>query len=142
MLIFRRTVGSTDLNQTDANLHDWIPDIDDIKIEFHPKSGRPTKFYRFDDYVAQEGQSTGEKAADPEPWKPFRTRLDFEIAELMLDSHLNAGQSAILLSLIRKAIAQPADFTLSSTDELEKFWTAARETRGTGVRTAPIIQIL
>ncbi|KAF8871312.1 hypothetical protein CPB84DRAFT_1903942 [Gymnopilus junonius] len=106
--------------------------IDDIKVEYHPKSHRPTKFYHLDDYAAQEGRPAEEPVTDQEPWKPFRTRLDFEIAELMLDSHLNVGQSSVLLSLIRKAIAQPADFTLSSTDELEKFWTAARETRGTG----------
>ncbi|KAF8896734.1 hypothetical protein CPB84DRAFT_1681981 [Gymnopilus junonius] len=109
-----------------------MPQIDDIKVEYHPKSHRPTKFYHLDDYAAQEGRPAEEPVADQEPWKPFRTRLDFEIAELMLDSHLNVGQSSVLLSLIRKAIAQPADFTLSSTDELEKFWTAARETRGTG----------
>ncbi|KAF8899527.1 hypothetical protein CPB84DRAFT_1815674 [Gymnopilus junonius] len=123
--------GSMDLDpgayppDADAPQPNWMPQIDDIKVEYHPKSHRPTKFYHLDDYAAQEGRPAEEPVTDQEPWKPFRTRLDFEIAELMLDSHLNVGQSSVLLSLIRKAIAQPADFTLSSTDELEKFWTAA-----------------
>ncbi|KAF8887634.1 hypothetical protein CPB84DRAFT_1749688 [Gymnopilus junonius] len=130
--------GSMDLDpgayppDADAPQPNWMPQIDDIKVEYHPKSHHPTKFYHLDDYAAQEGQPAEEPVADQEPWKPFRTHLDFEIAELMLDSHLNVGQSSVLLSLIRKAIAQLADFTLSSTDELEKFWTAARETWGTG----------
>ncbi|PPQ84228.1 hypothetical protein CVT26_012893 [Gymnopilus dilepis] len=91
----------------------WTPQVDDVKIEYHPRS-------------------TEDPVVDSEPWKPFRTRLDFEIAELMLGSHMNGAQSTTLLTLIKKAIAQPADFTLSSTDELEKFWTAARQTQGPG----------
>jgi hypothetical protein len=124
--------------------HDHAPHIDDIKIEYHPKSAREPKFYRFDDYPGQQNRSTSEdsEAIDAEPWKPFRTRLDFEIAELMLESHLNSVQSTALLSLIRKAIAQPDDFTLSSTDDLEKVWTAARNTQAAGVSIGFIRPIL
>lgn len=106
--------------------------VDDIKIEFHPKSGRPTQFFNFEEFQRQRPRPKP-VPGHPEPWKPFRTRLDFEIAELMLDSHMNAQQSGALLSLIRKVIDQPINFTLSSTDDLEKVWDHARKTRAAGV---------
>jgi hypothetical protein len=42
-------------------------------------------------------------------------------------------QSTALLSLIQKAIVQLDDFTLSSTDDLEKVWTATHKTGAAGV---------
>lgn len=107
-------------------------EIDDIKIEFHPKSGRPTQIFSFDEF--QRRRPTAKPVpVHPEPWKPFRTRLDFEIAELMLDSNMNSEQSGTLLSLIRRVLEQPGNFTLSGTDDLEKVWDHARKTRATGV---------
>jgi hypothetical protein len=74
-----------------------------------------------------------EPTIDPKPWKPFHTHLDFEFTELMLESHMDTGQSVTLLSLIQKAIVQPEDFTISSTNDLENAWDYARKTRAAGV---------
>jgi hypothetical protein len=119
----------------DLAYYDHAPHINDIKIKYYPKLACEPKFYRFNDYPGQQNRSTSEdlEAINAKPWKPFHTCLDFEIAELMLESHLNSVQSTALLSLIRKAIAQPDDFTLSSTDDLEKVWTAAHNTWAAGV---------
>lgn len=113
----------------------WTPQLDDVKIEYHLKSHLSPQYYRLNNYIALHTGPSEETVPDLEPWKPFRIRLDFKLTELMLDSHMNEGQSTILLSLIRKAIAQPDDFILASTVKLENFWTAARQTRATGVST-------
>lgn len=106
--------------------------VDDVKIEYHPKSGRPVQILGFDEFQRRRPRARP-VPVHPEPWKPFRTRLDFELAELMLDSNMNAEQSGTLLSLIRKVLEQPGNFTLSNTDDLEKVWDHARKTRATGV---------
>ncbi|KAG1785489.1 uncharacterized protein HD556DRAFT_1314195 [Suillus plorans] len=61
-------------------------DIDDIKVEYHPNSGRPTKVYHFKDYGRSPGAPPAAPEADPMPWQPFRTCIDFEVAELAHDA--------------------------------------------------------
>jgi len=51
---------------------------------------------------------------DPQPWRFFPTRLDFEIAKFMLDANMNRKQSVALLSLIKKCIQEPDNFNLSA----------------------------
>ncbi|KAF8884262.1 hypothetical protein CPB84DRAFT_1685948 [Gymnopilus junonius] len=108
---------------------------DDIKICFHPNSHQATQFFHFEGYQGPHYARPMESDASTpraRPWAPFRTRLNFEIAELMLESHLNTKQVDVLLSLFQKAINHPDDFTLSRARDLEKIWAEARQTRGTG----------
>jgi hypothetical protein len=105
--------------------------IDDIKIKYHPSSDRQPDIFHFDNFYRQWPMR--EPTIDPKPWKPFCTHIYFEFAELMLESHMNTGQSVTLLSLIQKAIVHPEDLTISSTDDLENAWDDARKTRAAGV---------
>lgn len=127
-----------DLDEVDVNSQTTtlethpVPRVDDIKVEYHPKSHKPTKIYRFHEYT--DRHTTPLVSPLSEPWKPFRSRLDFELAELMLDTRMNQKHSAKLLSLIRRAVESPESFTISGTDDLNKIWGHARTTHGTGVR--------
>jgi hypothetical protein len=56
---------------------------------------------------------------------PFRTRLDFEIAELILDSALNKEQTNRLISLLNRCAGPTENFTIRNQDELLKFWDLA-----------------
>jgi hypothetical protein len=57
--------------------------LDDIKVEYHPKSRKPLMTYHIHEYT---GWYTSPLISPPpEPWKPFRSHLDFELEELMLD---------------------------------------------------------
>jgi hypothetical protein len=61
------------------------------------------------------------------PWKPFRTRLDFEICELALECYLNNAQLKKLITLVNEAIAigpnnENEGFTIKSVSEVEKLW--------------------
>jgi hypothetical protein len=105
--------------------------LDDIKVEYHPKSMKPDKFFRFHEYT--DVRTPTSDLPNQEPWKPFRTRLDFELADLMLDARMNAKQSASLLSLIHRCIKDPESFTISNVTDLQNAWNHARNLKGTGV---------
>ncbi|KAJ7824744.1 hypothetical protein B0H14DRAFT_3110853 [Mycena olivaceomarginata] len=60
-----------------------------------------------------------------EPWAPFRTRLDFEVAEFVQDAMLNKNQTDTLISLIRRCSENIEGLTLHRQSDLEKQWTHA-----------------
>ena len=76
------------------------------------------------------------------PWHPFPTRTDFELAEVMLDGHLNRGQIERILSIIWKAINGSENsndaidsnrITIQNSADLNKIWDHALKARATGV---------
>lgn len=105
------------------------PAKDDIRIEYHDKSEMPPKHLSFDEYSfnnSQESESGRNVQTNAEPWRPFTSRLDFEVAELVLETHLNKNQTNSLLSLIRRCINDPASFSLDNSKDLNAIWEAAR----------------
>lgn len=66
-----------------------------------------------------------------EPWRPFPTRLDFELAEVALDSHMNQRQIQQILSIVRQVIPGNADeyesFTIRNARDLANMWNKARD---------------
>ena len=64
-------------------------------------------------------------------WHPFRTCLDFEIAELMHAAQMKERLGANLLSLFQQASGDnpSSDFTFSGYTNLKKVWDHAREIR-------------
>ncbi|KAF5366215.1 hypothetical protein D9758_005821 [Tetrapyrgos nigripes] len=56
------------------------PDIDDIKTEFHPQTQKPVVIEPFEEFGFTP-LADSEMPTDFEPWKPFRTRLDYEVSE-------------------------------------------------------------
>ncbi|KAI0055128.1 hypothetical protein BV25DRAFT_1816053 [Artomyces pyxidatus] len=106
-----------------------LPQQDDIKVEYHPSSGRPTKIHRFEDFKRQA--SAKPPAPDSEePWLPFRSREDFEFAEIALDAALNQRQTDALISFIHRCVKRQhsESFTLSNHAEMLKLLDAASTT--------------
>jgi hypothetical protein len=94
--------------------------VNDIKVEYHPNSGIPTSVEHLHEYRQRR---LGERQQLPDqPWKPFRTRGDFEFAEIALDAALNKAQTNALISLIHHCISVPTSFTLSNHAELCQLW--------------------
>ncbi|KAG6896264.1 hypothetical protein C0992_009421 [Termitomyces sp. T32_za158] len=93
-----------------------------FKVEYHPHSGIPTKIGSYSDCFPQ----TTIPPPDFEPWKPFKSRLDFEIAELGLEAALNKSQLDRLIKLFHRAFKKhsyqvlykgvPRDFEISVRD--------------------------
>lgn len=95
--------------------------IDDIRTKFHAHSQRPTTFTHFEDYGLpdQEGNAPFDPASLP--WSPFRTRIDFEIADLVHDLAMSKAQTDTFLSLLRRCSSGEA-VKIKSHKDLAKKW--------------------
>ena len=54
---------------------------DDIKTVYHPHSRLGSHIQRFQTYGTNKNDLHEDPSIPTEPWKPFRSRLDFEVAE-------------------------------------------------------------
>lgn len=102
--------------------------LDDIKTVFHPNSNQPTTISHFHDY-GHNNLRQELPPPDAEPWKPFRTHLDFEVAELALSAALNKDQINTLISLLHRYGHDQENFTLSNHDEVCNMWESASDLR-------------
>ncbi|KAH6902842.1 hypothetical protein BKA70DRAFT_1111973 [Coprinopsis sp. MPI-PUGE-AT-0042] len=113
-----------------------IAQQDDIRIVHHPNSNIPERLYRFEEYTESvEAFHNSIDTSEPvttTPWRPFRTRLDFEIAELVQDTNMSRRQRDSLIRLIKRCIAEPEQFTLINEDDLQRTWDAAQKAHMSG----------
>ncbi|KAJ7126505.1 hypothetical protein C8R43DRAFT_1028329 [Mycena crocata] len=94
----------------------------EIKRLFHPHSKRPPTFQSFHEYVRLAEQP---EPVDPEPWRPFRSQMDFEVAEFCENNMLNHKATETLISLLHRSGSHPEEFTLKNQRELDKLWDLA-----------------
>ncbi|KAG2037875.1 hypothetical protein BDR03DRAFT_933870 [Suillus americanus] len=93
----------------------------EFKTEYHPRSGRSTLFQPFDKFcISSEAQHA--PIIDKEPWRPFRSRGDFEFSEIAIEAALNKSQINALLSLITRVSEGNAQITLKNEADLSKAW--------------------
>ena len=117
MFLILLFIAALDVGDTDSGLHSTqIYDNDDVRVEYHPSSGRRAEVFKSNKYppLAPEGSTI----VEPEPWAPFRTREDFEFAEAVLDAGMNKKQMAALIKLFHKCIKGDGSFTISSPKDL------------------------
>ncbi|KAF9044107.1 hypothetical protein BJ165DRAFT_1594751 [Panaeolus papilionaceus] len=113
--------------------------VPEIKLEMHPHCHKDPVTMTRVKYCEKEAKMEKERSAvnevDERPWRPFRTRLDFEVAELMLNAHMNSRQIDTTISLIQDAIGESTSstqFTLTSRNDLNRIWDHALAIRGNG----------
>ncbi|KAG1759607.1 hypothetical protein EDD22DRAFT_849145 [Suillus occidentalis] len=122
----------TDIGQ--ASEHDHLPpsrtaspasqfEVDDIQVWYHPNSGCPTQAYHFEDYRCGPGAPAAPPKVDPEPWHTFRTRIDFEVAELAHEAALTHEQMDRFIKLIHRSRCKL--FTLRNRKDVRDTWDAA-----------------
>ncbi|EGO30670.1 hypothetical protein SERLADRAFT_364543 [Serpula lacrymans var. lacrymans S7.9] len=97
--------------------------IDDIKTEYHPTSGRTAKVDHFSDF--KRGFSGKARIKNSCPWQPFKSRVDFEFAEVALEAALNKDQINRLVKVIHQSIQDPGSFTLKDQSDLYETWKIA-----------------
>ncbi|TFK39111.1 hypothetical protein BDQ12DRAFT_698231 [Crucibulum laeve] len=95
--------------------------MDDIKTEYHPNSGRPTTVKAFSEFGKQQ-EAKPKLPCDPEPWRPFKSRSDFEFSELVLDAALNKKQTNRLIQLINRCMKGDDDFTIRNHEEMKQIF--------------------
>lgn len=104
---------------------------DDIMTAYHPHSNVSTQIDSFNTYDRREHSqaqdSTFTWTPDPEPWLPFASRIDFELAEIIADARMSRSLTNRLLKLVNKIASGGSAVTpsLKSYDALEKIWEKA-----------------
>ncbi|KAG2358372.1 hypothetical protein BDR07DRAFT_1489583 [Suillus spraguei] len=98
--------------------------LDDIKIEYHPSSGIEVKVYPFHNFQRRPMVSS-EAPPSSEPWRPFRSHLEFEVAELALEVGLNNQQTDQLVKLCHRCINGKEKFMFKNHKDIHIKWEAA-----------------
>jgi len=102
------------------------PQLDDIKIKYHPHSKIPSTVHAFSNFSCH-CPTEDTMPHHTSPWEPFCTRLDFEVAEIALAAMMTKDQTNRLFELMRRAASTKEDFTLQSHDEVHTLWKMASE---------------
>ncbi|KAJ8690115.1 hypothetical protein PTI98_011573 [Pleurotus ostreatus] len=105
------------------------PQMDDIKCEYHPSSQRPASIDRFHEY-GHNLKVRVDHIIDDEPWRPFRTRRDFEFASIAITESLNEKTVDVLLELAYGAVGRDPNrgvLTLQSYKEMMNIWKLAAD---------------
>lgn len=116
------------LNYTQTEL---AYNLDDIRTIYHPSSRRKPRVDSFELYGLDEDsiQPGEQKTKTPrqaelnhEPWKPFHSRTEFELAELTLEAALSRSQLDRLLRIIRTLVEECPPFKLKTHKDVERLW--------------------
>ncbi|KAH7870089.1 uncharacterized protein C8R40DRAFT_1073545 [Lentinula edodes] len=113
--------------------------LDDIKIEYHPNSGWKPVIVHFDDFGRSKDVNKGSIPPNCTPWHPWRSRIDFEVASLALDCHMNKQKTDKLINLIYRAACGLDAFTLKDHQEIQNTWDLAAE-RLTKFRKTEVVE--
>lgn len=93
----------------------------DIKIEYHPKSGMAPRVVSSEEYKASlVDESDPTSPPDDEPWLPFKSREDFEFAELAHDAALNRPQIERMIKLFQRCQKMPGPLTFKKYNDLKE----------------------
>ncbi|KAG2064031.1 hypothetical protein BDR04DRAFT_1036403, partial [Suillus decipiens] len=95
---------------------------DDIRAEYHLRSGIPTKTDHFADFCCHT-TAHSQVPENTTPWELFASRIDFDFAELILKANLTKLQTNELIALIRHAAFER--FSVTDYDGICKMWDAA-----------------
>ncbi|KAI6027992.1 hypothetical protein BKA83DRAFT_4462562 [Pisolithus microcarpus] len=99
--------------------------VDNILIEYHPSAGRLSEKIPFIEFVWGHRPKAYKPDTSTDPWYPFRSCLDFEFAELVLEATLSKEQINHFLKLIKSARCGSDPFTLNEYSDLRSTWQAA-----------------
>ncbi|PSS29880.1 hypothetical protein PHLCEN_2v2629, partial [Hermanssonia centrifuga] len=116
---------NSNYNAADYDLVDSVWKLNDIKIEYHPKTKIPSRIYWFADY-GQDCNTTPASAFASDPWLPgFDNCLDFEFAELVLECTINRKQIDRLIGIAHCVANDPLQFLFTKYDDLKNAWDIA-----------------
>ncbi|KAH9024310.1 hypothetical protein EDB85DRAFT_2150546 [Lactarius pseudohatsudake] len=108
-----------------ADLYDYdVPEAvttRKIRTEYHPNSRKSTKTHSVGD--PSHNPSSSAHQSHPEPWSPFfRTREDFVLSEILLESGLSNNLSEKLLELFRLCKTGKGEVTVERVAEFQTAW--------------------
>lgn len=99
----------------------------DIKVEYHPKSGKPYEIVSSEEWYRRE-EKESYFDVDTDPWAPFENRDDFDFAEFALDAGLNKKLVKRLFHILGCVKAGMSKLSFTCYDDLKTAWDVASET--------------
>ncbi|KAG2067656.1 hypothetical protein BDR04DRAFT_1129523 [Suillus decipiens] len=97
--------------------------LDNIKVEYHLSSGIEVKVYPFNSFH-HHPMASSEVPHSAEPWCPFQSCLEFEVAELALEADLNNQKTNQLIKLCHCCIVGKEKFTFKTHKDIQIKWEA------------------
>jgi hypothetical protein len=100
-----------------------MPKPSDIVIEHHPHSKKGTTVLSPEEFKAFLRDDAGPtEQPDDEPWRPFRSRKDFEFAELLRDGAINRSQTERWIKYTQSCQVDDGTgpFTIKNCNDLKK----------------------
>ncbi|GJE85102.1 Plavaka transposase-domain containing protein [Phanerochaete sordida] len=101
-----------------------VPEKDDIRVEYHPASGRGTKISAFGDYQ-REYPARPPAEGDDKAFAPFNSLEDYQFAEIALDAGLKKPQVDRLLSFIQAGKTGASKVTFETSADVDAAWDKA-----------------
>ncbi|KAG2104264.1 hypothetical protein BD769DRAFT_1630826 [Suillus cothurnatus] len=83
------------------------------KVEYHPHSQIPSTVHHFSEF-SRSCSTEDDVPRNNSPWEPFRTRLDFEVAEIALEAAMTKDQTNRLLDLVHRSASGNDTFMLQN----------------------------
>jgi len=97
-----------------------VPAAGDIVVEYHPHSKKGTRIFSSEEFKASlNDDSESAEPPDDEPWRPFRSREDYEFTELVHDAALNGIQIDKMIKLIQRCQDESGPFTFQNHKDLK-----------------------
>ena len=92
--------------------------MNDIKTEYHPAHQKEQLIQTFEEYIASDAKLREPVQSTEDPWKPYKTRLDFELSEFALSAYLNKDHIERLIKMINIAASGLDNLTLTNHSDL------------------------
>ncbi|KAF6755026.1 hypothetical protein DFP72DRAFT_1068157 [Ephemerocybe angulata] len=73
------------------------------------------------------------------PWHPFKSRLDFEFAELLQGANLSKSQLDSFVTIVHKILKRPDEFSFKDGRHVSETWNAAMTAHGHGLQEAEVV---
>ncbi|KAI0693261.1 hypothetical protein BC835DRAFT_1416000 [Cytidiella melzeri] len=95
-----------------------------IRVEYHRAAGLPPRIFAFRDF-RQKKRTPNIVVSKFNPWKPFKTCLDFQLAEFTQKASLNKQLINSLFKLVKDIVSKLTNLTLKSADNVNRVWESA-----------------
>ncbi|KAG2054244.1 hypothetical protein BDR06DRAFT_982466 [Suillus hirtellus] len=93
-------------------------------VEHHPSSGINTTVHSFETFKHRLAPSLV-PPPDRQPWYPFQSRLEFEVAKLTLEAALNNKQTDQLIKICQQCAIRKQKFMFLNYQDIHNKWAAA-----------------
>ncbi|KAK1216916.1 hypothetical protein PQX77_020441 [Marasmius sp. AFHP31] len=102
----------------------YTPAVNDILVEHHPSIMAPNHVMSLDSYLRSQREESTPPPPMKQPWAPFQSRIDFDVANFALQARLNRNLTNALLQLVQR-ITKGETVSFKSYNSICELWERA-----------------